>query len=103
MEIDYAIENIYNPAQIFFEHEVHELLEEYLAFKSADTINQVITLMIIFIGISSIFTFFSFLNIPEQVSRVVFSFQLLSINTIINNTGIKFKFLKTYNLNQKYL
>lgn len=103
LELDYTIENIYNHALIFFEHQTHEYLEEYLGSKASETINLIISLMIAFISISSVFTFFSFLNIPRQVSRVVFSFQLLAINTIINNTGIKYRFLKVFNLNQKHL
>jgi hypothetical protein len=68
------LESIYNPALIDMEHQTHEHLEEYLEEKASQTINLIITLMIVFISISSVFTFFSFLNIPVQVSRVVFSF-----------------------------
>ena len=103
LELDYALENVYYPALINFEHEVHEHLEDFVDSKASQTINLIISLMIVFICVSSIFTFFSFSNVPLQVNRVVFSFQLLAINTIINNTGIKYRFLKVFNLNQKHL
>lgn len=49
--------------------------------------------------VSFFFTLFSFMNMNLQINRVVFSYQLLSINTVINNTAIKYRFLKVYRLN----
>lgn len=87
---------------IYIEHEIHEKLEDFVEFKVGEAVSLIVQLMIIFIIVSFFFTLFSFNNIINQIKRVVFSFQLLSINTVINNTGIKYRFLKVYRLNQKH-
>lgn len=102
VEFEYTFENIYYKTFLFIEHEVHEYLEVYVFEQVHEAINLIISLMIAFIVISFFFTIFSFRNIIIQINRVSFTFQLLSMDTVINNTGVKFRFLKVYRLNQKH-
>ena len=102
IELEYTFENVYYPSFVFLEHEVHRKFEEFVYIKVNEAVDLIITMMICFIVVSFFFTIFSFDNIIAQIDRVSFSFQLLSINTIIGNIGIKYRFLKVYRLNQKH-
>lgn len=102
IELEYSFENVYYWTFVFLEHEAHEFFEDFVFIAIDEDVALIINLMIIFIAVSFFFTIFSFKNIINQVSRITFTFQLLSINTVINNTGIKYRFLKVYRLNQKH-
>lgn len=102
IEFEYTFENVYYWTFVFLEHEAHEFFEDFVFLVIEEDVSLIINLMVSFIVVSFFFTIFSFRNIISQISRVSFTFQLLSINTIINNTGIKYRFLKVYRLNQKH-
>ena len=102
MELMYTFENVYLPAYQFVEKKIEDLLAKFLEVKITDSFNLIVQLIILFVIVSFFFTLFSFLNMNRQINRVVFSYQLLSINTVINNTAIKYRFLKVYRLNQKH-
>ena len=101
IEFEYTFENVYMPSLIYIEHEIHEQLEEFLGSHLTETIDFITRLMLISVGFSFMFIVYSFLGISQQVRKVIFSFQLLSINTVINNTVVKYWFLKIHGLNQK--
>lgn len=102
VEFEYSFENVYYPAFVQVEDEIHKYFKIYVVEQVNDAVDLIISLMIGFIGISFFFTIFSFKNIITQIERVSFTFQLLSMDTVINNTGVKFRFLKVYRLNQKH-
>ena len=100
--LEYTFENVYFPAFLYLENQIQTKFEKFVSIRVNEAVNLIITMMISFIMVSFFFTLFSFKNIILQVSRVSFSFQLLSTNTIIGNPGIKYRFLKVYRLNQKH-
>lgn len=102
IELEYTFENVYYPAFIFLEDQIHQFFKIYVVEQVSDAVDLIVSLMVGFIAVSFFFTIFSFKNIIMQVNRVAFTFQLLSMDTVINNTGVKFRFLKVYRLNQKH-
>ena len=101
VEFDYTFENVYMPTLMNIEHEIHKGLEKFLELHLTEKIDLIIRFMIISILLSFFFVIYGFFQISNQIAKVVFSFQLLSINTVLNNTVVKFWFLKVHGLNQK--
>lgn len=102
IEFEYTFEQAYYWTFVFIEHKPHSFFSNYIKIDMEKEVALIVNLMVTFIVVSFFFIVFSFQNVIRQVSRVSFTFQLLSINTVINNTGIKYRFLKVYRLNQKH-
>lgn len=63
IELEYTFENVYIPAMIYIEHEIHEKLEDFVEFKVGEAVSLIVQMMIFFIVVSFFFTLFSFRNI----------------------------------------
>lgn len=102
IEVEYTFENVYYPNYCYIEQKIQEFFKIYVVEQVTDSVNLIITLISIFTVISSFFMVSSFFNIVRQIKRVSFTFQLLSMDTVIQNTNIKMRFLEMYRLNQKH-
>jgi len=67
------------------------------------SISQVMIIIILFMVLSFSFIYFSFWNMLKQDRKVAFSFQLISISSVIQNTQIKYTFKTLLRLKKKLL
>jgi hypothetical protein len=42
IELDYTFENVYIPAMIYIEHEIHEKLEDFVEFKVGEAVSLIV-------------------------------------------------------------
>lgn len=102
IDLEYTWENVYLDSFLELEHELHHFFEEFILENLKETVEVLVMIMIIFVIVRFLFSLISIIVIFKRIREVAFSYQLLSIDTVIDNTGVRLKFLKLFRLDQKY-
>lgn len=102
IEWEYAFENIYSKSNLYIEHELHELLEDFVASGYSRGVQNITVLMILLMPFSCLFTLLSITRVLNRFKRYTFVFQLVSLETLIENVDLRMLFLKTFKLRTDY-
>ena len=104
VEFQFTFENVYYPAFLSLIGTIFEKLDQMLNDQgSSDPMydNNWFRSAVLFLNM--IMMVYSFIKINAYMRRVCFSFQLISIFTVLRNISVKLRFLKVYKMNQKQL
>ena len=102
-EFQFAFENVYYPAFLALTRTVYYQIQGMIYSGEADHTKDLIWLRNMILGLSIVIMLYSLVKIDELNRRVCFSFQLISIYSVLKNTSVKLRFLRVYKMNQKQL
>jgi len=98
IEWEYAFDIIYIPAFIDIQRKVYTMLISFL-----DGMEQIDTrlnyALLVFCLSSIIMAYYSFKRLRSEAKKVSYSYQMLSINSVIENMAIKVIFLRVFKIN----